>query len=405
MAGGHGRHCLAEPLPLVSSGTSKGCRQLAGGRQKLWELWPTTSCCRTPSSPWHSVVTRRPTAVTRWRRSRCRRSTNAVLLCQPHATSPCGTVAPVPNLTRWRPRTKRRLRMVVMTCAEHRVGSGIHRGFGAGPCPGWRSGWVPPPNASGEPCRNPESRLGARAGRRQASTPAHPAAPRVAPSPRSGGQRQSPAAVCCRGPSPSTPQAANGRDVGGPRLRRVRRLGRHGGRRTTRRVAPGVCGRHTAQTGQRPAAALPLPPPPAAPSSDRLRRPGRWPACLSPQPSPPAPAPVPPSPPASHARWCHDALARTLCRPDTGTDARGHHEDDHWPAGCLASASRDRHRRSGDTRAGRGRWHGDVGWAGAEGRVAAETVGGETWGADHTRDRGLVRQASKRFGLLAAFVA
>lgn len=35
MAGVQGRHCVAEPLPLVGSGCGTGRRKLACGRQKL----------------------------------------------------------------------------------------------------------------------------------------------------------------------------------------------------------------------------------------------------------------------------------------------------------------------------------------------------------------------------------
>ena len=36
MAGVRGRHCLAEPVPLVGTGCGRGRRKLACGRQKLW---------------------------------------------------------------------------------------------------------------------------------------------------------------------------------------------------------------------------------------------------------------------------------------------------------------------------------------------------------------------------------
>jgi hypothetical protein len=51
MAGVQGRHCLAEPVPLVGSGCAKGWRKLPCGKQKLWYVWYKASCCRKPSSP------------------------------------------------------------------------------------------------------------------------------------------------------------------------------------------------------------------------------------------------------------------------------------------------------------------------------------------------------------------
>src|SRR5215470_17784850 len=45
------------------------------------------SCCRKPSSPLHSVLTRRPLAATCCRMVRLRRSINAVWICQPHTPS------------------------------------------------------------------------------------------------------------------------------------------------------------------------------------------------------------------------------------------------------------------------------------------------------------------------------
>jgi hypothetical protein len=36
IAGVHGRHNRAEPLPVVASGISSVCRKLAWGRTKLW---------------------------------------------------------------------------------------------------------------------------------------------------------------------------------------------------------------------------------------------------------------------------------------------------------------------------------------------------------------------------------
>jgi len=35
MAGVQGRHCVAEPVPLVGSGCDNGWRKLACGKQKL----------------------------------------------------------------------------------------------------------------------------------------------------------------------------------------------------------------------------------------------------------------------------------------------------------------------------------------------------------------------------------
>ena len=35
MAGVQGRHCFAEPMPLVGSGCGRGWRTLAWGKQKL----------------------------------------------------------------------------------------------------------------------------------------------------------------------------------------------------------------------------------------------------------------------------------------------------------------------------------------------------------------------------------
>ena len=61
----------------------------------------SASCWRKPSSPLHSVVTRRPTAATCWRMVRLTRSMKAVLICQPQAASTCWTAARVPNTTRW----------------------------------------------------------------------------------------------------------------------------------------------------------------------------------------------------------------------------------------------------------------------------------------------------------------
>src|SRR6266478_5216655 len=48
---------------------------------------------------------------------RLRRSMKAVLLCQPQATKTCCTASSVPKTTRWRTRTKRRRRTVLITCA------------------------------------------------------------------------------------------------------------------------------------------------------------------------------------------------------------------------------------------------------------------------------------------------
>jgi hypothetical protein len=39
MAGVQGRHCLAEPGPLVGVGCGKGWRKLPWGKQKLWYVW------------------------------------------------------------------------------------------------------------------------------------------------------------------------------------------------------------------------------------------------------------------------------------------------------------------------------------------------------------------------------
>ena len=45
----------------------------------------------------------------------------------------------------------------------------------------------------------------------------------------------------------------------------------------------------------------------------------------------------------------------------SGTDARGRHWDDHWPADCPAPASRDSHNRCGDKSASRCPRYGGVG--------------------------------------------
>src|SRR4030095_13520996 len=74
-----------------------------------------------PSSPLQSVVTRRPMAATCWRRVRWRRSTNAVLICQPHAATTCGTASRVPNTTRWRTRTRGRRRTVLITWTSYHL--------------------------------------------------------------------------------------------------------------------------------------------------------------------------------------------------------------------------------------------------------------------------------------------
>jgi hypothetical protein len=39
-------------------------------------------CCCLPSAPWHRVLTRRPTAATRWRMSRWSRSIQEVVVFQ-----------------------------------------------------------------------------------------------------------------------------------------------------------------------------------------------------------------------------------------------------------------------------------------------------------------------------------
>src|ERR687887_77175 len=54
-----------------------------------------------------SVLARRPTAATRWRRSRLSLSTKAVLICQPHADSTCLTRSIVPKTTRCLTLTRR----------------------------------------------------------------------------------------------------------------------------------------------------------------------------------------------------------------------------------------------------------------------------------------------------------
>ena len=64
IAGVQGRHCLADPLPWVGRGCGSGWRKEACGRQKLEYAWYKASCCRRPSSPLQSVLTRRPTAAT-----------------------------------------------------------------------------------------------------------------------------------------------------------------------------------------------------------------------------------------------------------------------------------------------------------------------------------------------------
>ena len=46
-----------------------------------------------------------------------RTSMKAVLICQPCAASTCSIAASVPKTTRWRTRTKRRRRTVLITCA------------------------------------------------------------------------------------------------------------------------------------------------------------------------------------------------------------------------------------------------------------------------------------------------
>src|SRR5262249_7297107 len=71
-----------------------------------------------------------PIAATCWRMLRLRRSMNAVLMCQPHAAKACSTASRVPNTTRCVTRTRRRLRVVLITCAYSSPGSGIQRGLG-----------------------------------------------------------------------------------------------------------------------------------------------------------------------------------------------------------------------------------------------------------------------------------
>jgi hypothetical protein len=46
-----------------------------------------------------------------------RTSMKAVLICQPQAAKTCGTASSVPKTTRWRTRTRRRRRTVLITCA------------------------------------------------------------------------------------------------------------------------------------------------------------------------------------------------------------------------------------------------------------------------------------------------
>jgi hypothetical protein len=117
IAGVQGRHSVADPVPLVGSGCGSTWRMLACGRQKLWYTWNKTSCCRKPASPLQSVFTRRPTAATCWRIVRLRRSTKAVLICQPHAAHTCWTASRAPNTTRCFTRTRRHRRTVLTTCA------------------------------------------------------------------------------------------------------------------------------------------------------------------------------------------------------------------------------------------------------------------------------------------------
>src|SRR5712691_11301882 len=87
MAGVQGRHCVAEPVPLVGTDCGSAWRKEACGKQKLEYTLYKPRWWRTPSSPVQRVLTRRPTAATCWRMVRLRRSTNAVLLCQPHAAN------------------------------------------------------------------------------------------------------------------------------------------------------------------------------------------------------------------------------------------------------------------------------------------------------------------------------
>ena len=87
MAGVPGRHPWAAPGPGVGSGRGNAWRKLAWGQTPWWDVGPNTRCSRMPSVPWQSVLPRRPSAATRWRRVRCRRSPNAGWIVQPQRAS------------------------------------------------------------------------------------------------------------------------------------------------------------------------------------------------------------------------------------------------------------------------------------------------------------------------------
>src|SRR5207237_229310 len=137
-------------------------------------------------------------------------------------------------------------------------------------------------------------------------------------------------------------------------------------------------------TGKRPGESPRPPPTTAAPCAG----PPRTPAPRHGYPRLPraGPRPIPAGrvTPACHARACRGAAERRRGTRCTGTAARGHHGEGHWPAECPIPAHRDSDRRPGDSSAWRSPPCGGGGGLGASARVAPEVALGEARLRAHT---------------------
>ena len=333
MAGGHGRHGLAEPVPLVGSGGGTGWRQLPCGQPKVWDVWSTARGCRTPSSPWQRVGPRRPPAAPRCRRSRVSRSTQAVWLCQPQGARPGAPASSIPNPTRGRTRTRRWRRTVLTTGAYSRWGSGSPRGVGRGPGAGRRGGV---PGAAGRPHRRERLPQPSRAQQR-GSVGGHALGDVVD---KALGQRQGTSAHVDRSPHlalgasvPHTPRGIRSRRAmaaaaltawSWPARRRAKSASRCTGRpRTWCRP-----GREKAWSGS---AALPKH---CRTGCGSPQTPAPCPGCPSLRPTRRAPAPSALGPHAGCGRAGRGALARSQARRGPAMAASALHGADCWRGDC-----------------------------------------------------------------------